>query len=55
MSALTIPESELFIKSSSPDLLELQVIGSLDPLTVENIWNKTETQIKNLKPKLTLI
>jgi len=52
MSALTIPDSELFIKSSSPDLLELQVIGSLDPLTVENIWNKTETQIKNLKPKM---
>ncbi len=52
MSALTIPDSELFIKSSSPDLLELQVIGSLDPVTVENIWNKTETQIKNLKPKM---
>ncbi len=52
MSALTVPDSELFIKSSSPDLLELQVIGSLDPLTVENIWNKTETQIKNLKPKM---
>ncbi len=52
MSALTIPDSELFIKSSSPDLLELQVIGSLDPLTVENIWNKTETQIKNVKPKM---
>ena len=52
MSALTIPDSELFIKSSSPDLLELQVIGSLDPLTVENLWNKTETQIKNVKPKM---
>ncbi len=52
MSALTIPDSELFIKSSSPDLLELQVIGSLDPVTVENIWNKTETQIKNVKPKM---
>ena len=52
MSALTIPDSELFIKSSSPDLLELQVIGSLDPVTVEDIWNKTETQIKNVKPKM---
>ena len=52
MSALTIPDSELFIKSSSPDLLELQAIGSLDPLTVENLWNKTETQIKNVKPKM---
>jgi len=52
MSALTIPDSELFIKSSSPDLLELQLIGSLDPVTVENIWNKTETQIKKLKPKM---
>jgi phospholipid/cholesterol/gamma-HCH transport system permease protein len=52
MSALKIPDSELFIKSSSPELLELQVIGSLDPLTVENIWNKTETQIKNVKPKM---
>lgn len=52
MSALKIPDSELFIKSSSPDLLELQVIGSLDPVTVEDIWNKTETQIKNVKPKM---
>jgi len=52
MSALKTPDSELFIKSSSPELLELQVIGSLDPITVENIWNKTETQIKKVNPKV---
>lgn len=51
MSALTTPDSELFIKSSSPDLLELQLIGRLDPLTVEHIWNKTENHIKSVKPK----
>jgi phospholipid/cholesterol/gamma-HCH transport system permease protein len=55
MSSNSLTESEIFVKSSSKDLVEIQIIGSLDPVSVETLWTDTEVLIKETKPKNVIV
>ena len=51
MSSNTLTTSEIFVKSSNKDLVEIQLIGSLGTPTVEPLWTETEQLIKKTNPK----
>lgn len=55
MSLNSVIDSSIFVKSSSKELVEVQVMGSLDPSTVEPMWNETEKLIKKTLPQKVII
>ena len=55
MSSISLTTSEIFVKSSNKDLVEIQIIGSLDPVSVETLWNDTEVLIKETKPQNVIV
>jgi len=55
MSANSVVDSSIFVKSSNNDLVEIQLIGSLDPSSVEPLWIETEKLIKKTKPNNVII
>jgi len=55
MSSNSLTASEIFVKTSNKDLVEIQIIGSLDPVSVETLWTDTEVLIKETKPQNVIV